>query len=524
MLRKTFYISASFAAGLALMTLELVSARLVAPVVGSSVFTWTSVIGVTLLGLSVGSYIGGALIDRYSFNKTLFAAFLLSASTVFLVYPFSLFSPFLAELDIHIFGMILLLSGYLFFLPSFAIGTLQPMILKLYADSFSDIGKEYGLLSAMWSLGSILGVFLTGFYFVSSIGSKVTLWIVTGILLVYAGIFFWVGRSEQKVFRRYVVSAFVLFILFALVFGSMVAGSNKGHAAVVYEDETDYFLARVIDADIPGFGPSRVLFLDFDSHSIEPTGESKSVLTYTDMYPIFQVFNDNIKSIHVIGAGAYTLPNALARTYPSADVSVSELDPEVLRLAEEYFTADERIRTYVGDARVLFTKDDERYDLVFGDAYNSFISVPWHLATREFNDLVRSRLTDGGVYAVNFISSIKGQTAAFFQSMVRTFSVTFPEHYIVAFGSDPEDIQNIVLIGVNGDTEPTVTVAQQLAAMEGGVRFSELLVDPDDVDLTGAVLLTDDFAPTEKLMMPVIDRYFSEYNKFYRSVVGGDAL
>lgn len=186
---KYFYILSSFVAGFSLMTLELVSARLVAPLVGSSVFTWTSVIGVTLLGLSAGSFLGGIIIDRYKSNKTLAGAFLISSFFVFLV-PFLVKSAgFFVNLDISIFWMVLLLSSYLFLAPSFMMGLLQPMILKMYADSFTKIGKEYGTLSALWSLGSILGVFLTGFYFVSIIGSAFTLYIISA-LLIFLGMFF----------------------------------------------------------------------------------------------------------------------------------------------------------------------------------------------------------------------------------------------------------------------------------------------------------------------------------------------
>jgi MFS family permease len=196
MFTKSIYALSSFAAGFSLMTLELVSARLVAPLVGASVFTWTSVIGVTLLGLSIGSFLGGIIIDKFTGNKILGNAFIASSIFVFLV-PFLVNSAsFFVNLDVSVFWMVFLLSFYLFFTPSLAIGLLQPMILKMYARDFTHIGKEYGILSALWSFGSILGVFLTGFYFVSVIGSIFTLHIIASVLMFFGIYFFFYEKGE----------------------------------------------------------------------------------------------------------------------------------------------------------------------------------------------------------------------------------------------------------------------------------------------------------------------------------------
>ncbi len=184
-----FYLLSSFAAGFALMTVELVGARVVAPLVGSSVFTWTSVIGVTLLGLSVGSFIGGIIIDKRPEMSTLGLAFIASSILVFIIPLLLPATSLIVAMDLQLPTIVFLVSVMLFILPAIAIGFLQPMILKLYADDFSLIGKEYGTLSALWSLGSILGVFLTGFYFVATFGSSLTIQSVAA-LLAFFGVYF----------------------------------------------------------------------------------------------------------------------------------------------------------------------------------------------------------------------------------------------------------------------------------------------------------------------------------------------
>lgn len=197
MLSKNIYLVSSFVAGFSLMTLELVSARIVAPIVGTSVFTWTSVIGVTLLGLSIGSFLGGIIADRFKSNKILGISFVSSALLVFFIPLLVSGANFFTVLDVSIFWRVLLLSLYLFFLPSLAMGLLQPMILKMYAENFEKIGREYGILGALWSLGSITGVFSTGFYFVSYFGSVATLNIVSSVLMFFGVYFYVYGRNEQ---------------------------------------------------------------------------------------------------------------------------------------------------------------------------------------------------------------------------------------------------------------------------------------------------------------------------------------
>src|SRR3989344_8102288 len=82
---KIFYVASSFLAGFAVMTVELISSRIVAPIIGSSVFTWTSVIGITLLGLAAGSYVGGQIADKKDVEKSFPLSFLVSAILVALI-------------------------------------------------------------------------------------------------------------------------------------------------------------------------------------------------------------------------------------------------------------------------------------------------------------------------------------------------------------------------------------------------------------------------------------------------------
>jgi len=514
-LKKYSYVAVSFLAGFSLMTFELIAARLVAPLVGSSVFTWTSVIGTVLLGLSFGSIAGGMLADYYKNDKVLGYVLLLSAFSVFMT-PILARSADFTRVPLGMWATTLVVSLALFLIPSFFLGMLQPIALKLYARSFFDIGKEYGFLSVVWSLGSIAGVFLTGFYFTAAIGTAATLTNV-GFLLFLLAVYFLVCE------KRYRVGRFIFAIVGTALFLVALSFVTRSHASsnVVYEKETPYYLARVVNIDNMDIGPAKALFLDFDSHSVEKTSEASGPLFYTAMAPVFGVIKNDIKKIHVIGGGAYTLPKRFVDYYPNADVSVTEIDPEVTRIAEEYFNLDAyNIKSFHEDARLYFARSRETYDVVFGDAYNSFISVPWHLATREFTREIRDHLNPGGIYAINFISSLDPEKSDFFISMLKTFSREFPHHYVFVFGDTPSRIQNVVLVGTNGSLpETSDNFYHTLKNNSGTKQFAAFLFDEKSIDISSGIALTDDFAPVEKLMSSTMADYFPRYVAFYSSLV-----
>src|SRR3989344_7953903 len=135
--KQTLYILSSFLAGFSVMTVELIAGRLVAPIIGSSVFTWTSVIGITLLGLALGSFMGGQIADKMEGRKSLPLAFLVSSILVFSIPILAENTNFITNSSSSILKLNLYLSVYLFLLPTLAIGLIQPIILKKFTDDFS---------------------------------------------------------------------------------------------------------------------------------------------------------------------------------------------------------------------------------------------------------------------------------------------------------------------------------------------------------------------------------------------------
>ncbi|MEK7555547.1 MAG: fused MFS/spermidine synthase [Patescibacteria group bacterium] len=506
MTKKSLFLISSFLAGFSLMTVELISTRILAPYVGASIYTWTSVIGVILLGLSVGNYLGGYLIDKYRSLKTLFSFFILSSLFTAAIPILTTQAQFFVFLDLLLPIVIILISIILFFLPAVFIGTLYPSILKFYSEDVGTIGLKSGQLSSLWSIGSIVGTFLTGFYFIGHIGNNTTIFFISAVLFIN-GLFF---------YRPKIKNLIILIVISATIIYSPQLINKQNN--VIFNHESNYYTIRVVDGVHNIFGNIRVLFLDFDAHSAEGL-DGQQLNTYPEIYPVFSVLKSNIHNILTIGGGSYLIAKNFSDFYKNSKITVVEIDPAVTKTAEEFFNLKSYpIQTVISDGRIFLQKNNQKYDLIFSDAYNSFVSIPWHLATKEFNDLAKSHLTDGGIYAVNFTSAFYGKNSAFFRSMLSTFKKTFENYQIFSFGEVfPTDPQNIILVGVNSNEQiDPLELREKIMALKNGELLSSKLVIKKPLD-DNALVLTDNFAPIEKLMTPLINNYFSRYAEFYYS-------
>lgn len=511
--KQLIFLIAAFMSGFSVMVVELVAARVITPFVGSSVYTWTSVIGMVLLGLSIGSYLGGYLIDKYKSTKTLSWFFFLSSFSVCLI-PFILkYISYFVLIDFSILSRVLLISLVLFLLPSVFLGCLYPSILKLYSKEIEHLGKKSGTISCLWSLGSISGTFLTGFYLVGAIGSSNIFFMIAGILFLLAFLFF--VSSKQRTYKRF---ALFLALTTLILTNFCFIGARDENKKIIFNSESDYYKIAVVRGAVAG-EVFKILFLDFGTHSAERI-DGEDMDAYTAIYPVFSVFKNEIKDIFAIGGGSYTIAKNFSEFYENSNITVSEIDPEVTKTAEDFFDlAQYPIKTVIGDARVFLNENQTKYDIIFGDAYNSFISVPWHLTTYEFNELAKARLKEDGLYAVNFISAIEGENAAFFESMLATFKKTFNNFYIFAYGVERSVPQNIVLIGVNSENEISHSeLIKKVIKIKNGKRLFYKIISKDSLkNAQQPQILTDNFAPVEKLMMPLINNHFNPYAKFFYS-------
>lgn len=450
---RWFLGAACFFSGAAMMVIEISAARLLSPLFGNSVYTWTALIGVILIAFSVGGFFGGRLADRRAGIDVL--GWLLGGVAVLTFFIPALstwFGPAFAKGGL-IDGPVMF-SLFLLAVPGALLGAVSPAAVRLYSLTFSDthIGGAAGTISMLGSLGSFVGTFLSGFFLLGSFGVR-SIFIGTGVLLLLLAVlaFILAGRGK-KAMTKVVVAGL----------GAGLAGSLSHPSpaeGVIYEHESFYHRLQVTE---DGTSPHRRRLLKLDSTfegGMNPdTGDL--VLAYQHYWRLGMLPERPIQSALFIGAGAFGMPEEVSRTFPEATVDVAELDPAVIEAGKKFFKLDEypRVKAHAGDARhYLRTSAGKKWDLIFGDAYNGVQAIPAHLATKEFFQLISDRLTPEGVYTMNVISAVQGDRSELLAGMLATLQEVFPHLEVFSVGGSRNTAQNVIILASHKDLSPLIT-------------------------------------------------------------------
>ena len=487
-----------FSASACGLIIEIVASRLLAPTVGVSLFTWTSIIGVVLAGISIGNYVGGLTADRFPTPKTLGLILLGAGLTSLAVLPMLAFVSSLYD-SLHILPRIVLITSTLFLVPSVILGMVTPVVIKLRLRDLAQTGNVVGKIYAVSTAGSIFGVFVTGFVLIQWIGTRPILLGVAVFLVVMAVAF-------GNVWRMRVVGAVAL-VLFAGIAGMGFATNSLETECQV---ESNYFCIKVRAREIEG-REVRTLTLDRLIHSyVDLDDPTFFVYGYEKIFADIATMVGHKKpqfSALYIGGGGYTMPRFLEVSYPESRQEVIEIDPAVTRVTHEYLgmPRDTAIITHNRDARLKIPElEHGSYDIVIGDAFND-VSVPYHLTTMEFNEQVKQLLTDDGIYVVNVVD--KYHSGGFLRAVITTLQASFPHVYLLA-DSDHFKEDNRFTFVVAGALQP-ITYADVYFASHGQGRGDpELTLMPQDeldewLGRKRNILLTDDFVPVDNLLAPV---------------------
>jgi spermidine synthase len=212
-----------------------------------------------------------------------------------------------------------------------------------------------------------------------------------------------------------------------------------------------------------------------------------------------------------IGLGGGSAPKLVWRAFPELALTVAELDPDVVEIAYDYFEVprDPRLRIEVEDGRQFLADSSERWDVIAIDAFYAD-AIPFHLTTQEFLDLARSRLSAGGVVVTNVIGTLEGPRSRLFRALYKTYRSTFATvlvHPVIRSGTRPDTLQNIILVATES-AAPTTTFLDQRwdeirerAPLAPDLRQAIAERRDTPVPLEGVPLLTDDYAPTDALLV-----------------------
>ena len=478
-----------FGSSAAVLVVELVALRLLAPYLGLTLTTSTLVIGLALSAVALGSWAGGRAADRVDPRRTLAPLLALSGAAVAA-------TPALVRTAAEVGGGALLLPAATasIVVPGALLSAVTPMVTKLRLTSLDETGTVVGRYSGIGTAGSIAGTVLTGFVLVAAVPVSAIL-VGLGVLLVVAGI------ATAAAVHGLPGAARAAALPVALV----AAG---GLAAVVApggcDAETAYH-CLVLEED-PDREGGRLLLLDGVRHSYVDLDDPehlefayvRAVAAAADAaYP-----SDAPLRAHHVGGGGLTVPRWLAVTRPGTTSTVSEIDPGVVAVDTAELGVDEgpALDVRVEDGRLgLGRLADASVDLVVGDAFGG-VTVPWHLTTREALAEVARVLDDGGVYVANLIDH---GALAFARAKVATLREAFAhvavlaEPATLARGDDAGG--NLVVVAGDRPVDPAALAAGLEAR---GTGWGVLVGDDVDAWVGGAEVLTDDHAPVDQLLQP----------------------
>lgn len=477
-----------FAASAAVLVLEILAGRLLAPFVGETLETYTGIIGVVLGGIALGSWYGGRLADRLRPKAMLGPTVVLGGVLALLILPLVTFFGATLGGGGPVATVVLATVG--FFAPAAVLSAVTPTVVKIQLADLDETGQVVGRLSALSTVGAIFGTFLTGFVLVGHLPSR-TIVLGIGAALLVAGAALWWWLRPQAQGRPGTVAAVAL-----------LAAGLTGATPLPCDYESAYYCAEVrVDDDNPS---GRLLVLDSLNHSYvdldDPTHlEFGYMRMFGDVLATLAPPGEPVDALH-IGGGAMTLPRYLDARRPGSHSTVVEIDPMLVEIAEKEFGYEPRpsIEVITDDARLaLRDRVGSGYDVAVGDAFGG-LAVPWHLTTVEVVAQVRDALTDDGVYMVNLIDR---PPLEFARAKAATLAEVF-EHVVVM--GEPATVTgreggNVVLAAADVPVDAEALRAE--IADRGGDQT--VLAGDDVVDFIGdAEVLTDDFAPVDQMIDP----------------------
>ncbi len=507
-----------FVSSFCVMVVELVAGRIISRHLGSSIYTWTSVIGIILGGLALGNWIGGRIADRYPARPALSRLFILASATCVAINVFNNLvgeSELLWELvwplrvAVHV--------ALVFFVPAALLGTIGPVVGKLALSFGRPAGRTLGGIYAWGVIGSIVGTFLTGFFLVSLMGTAAIIWSVSLVLAV-AGLLHAVRKPQSWTWAALVLAGFFLSSSnagWAASLGHKLALRAPDNEDVLYRDESRYSNIEIRrlsrDPEIHG------MYLDKLLHSQITVGAANEMrYGYTRVFAELtrghRTFDEPLRAL-MIGGGGYVFPRYVEQHWPAAEIEVVEIDAAVTRAARAAFglREDSGIRIHHVDGRVFVNQAARRlrdaggfepYDVIYIDALNDF-AIPYQVTTKEFFAKAEALLAGDGLLLMNVIDVV--DSGLLVGALGRTLGEVFG--HVALFSSD--DLEN-----AEGAGRVTLVLAASNRAIDGPLpaaagdspgalrvdeaRLAAYMARPE------ALVLEDSYAPIENLVAPVV--------------------
>lgn len=497
-----------FTSGLATLGIELSAARLLGTVFGTSNIVWANIIGLILLYLAAGYFLGGRLADRSPFPLTFYRVILWGAFTAGLI-------PILARPVLQVaaravvridaavlvgsFGVVLIL----FAVPITLLGTVSPFAIRLAIRETASAGRTAGRMYAISTIGSIIGTFLPVLLLIPAIGTNLSFMTLAGLLLAVA--LAGLAMVDWRKMLAFLWMPVVLIVLAIVVLpgrpGSALRPAAPG-MSLIYEGESAYNYIQVAR-----WGEANVLLLNEGQgiHSMYYPDYPEFMETggTWDYYLAAPFFNappflpDDVGSMAMVGLAAGTTPKQYTAIFGPIPIDGIEIDPGIVEVGRQYFDMNEpNLNVIVQDGRYALLASDRTYDVVAIDAYK-LPYVPWNLTTVEFFQDVHDHLNERGVTAINVGRTVEDRRLI--DAFSATLGMVFPSVHVIDV---PGTCNSILVATVQPTTPDNLLANRELLGPDAHPLLGKVLASAHaQIRPTpaGGQVFTDDRAPTELL-------------------------
>jgi predicted membrane-bound spermidine synthase len=497
-----------FISGMTTLAAELAASRLIGNVFGTSNIVWTSIIGLILIYLTFGYFLGGKWADANPTPAALYRVLAWGAFTLGLV-PY-IAGPVLRYaasafefLQVGILGASFLAVLILFSVPITLLGTVSPFAIRLSVDDPSRAGQISGQIYAISTLGSFIGTFLPTLVTIPAIGTKNT-FLVFSLLLLFVAL---AGLGKFATRRDMLVHLWMPVVI-AMVAALSAGQALKSNTGQIYETESAYNYIQVVEQN--GFTELKLnegqgVHSIYHPNTLQYNGPWDQFLAGPYFYPDRKP--SDVKRVAIVGLAAGTTARQMTAVYGSIPIDGYELDPKIVEVGREYFGMTiPNLNIIIGDGRLNLERSMQQYDIIAVDAYRPPY-IPPHMTTQEFFQIVATHLTDDGVLAINS-ASVPGDRRLI-NGLATTMGTIFPTIYTV----DIPGSLNTVIFATKQETRPE-NFAMNLVTLSQDPIVHPLLVTSMQTtfgnlktDYETTTVFTDDHAPIEWIVNDMVIRF-----------------
>ncbi|MDX1653156.1 MAG: fused MFS/spermidine synthase [Brumimicrobium sp.] len=483
----------AFIEGAAVMACELISAKMIAPFFGSSLYVWAAVLGVTLFALMSGYYLGGYLSQKIK-SKNLIYFVLMLAGFFLMIMPFTSIWIMKETIDLSIrLGSTISLLIFMF-PPLLFMGMSSPIIIHLINQKVESTGKSTGSIYALSTFGGILSTFLVGFYLLPELGIKTPSYLF-GSLLFIAALIPLVFKNKWNMF---------LLLIPVMVIFPLSSFQNKLRAnniELIYESEGVLGQIRVIDMPFHtytrGTKQGRLLMVNNTAQTIMNKDDLRYDLwDWSYYFPTAASIYPKKSKVLILGLGGGAFIKQFKRM--GFDIDVVELDARIRDVNLKYFDLDPSINVIVDDARHYINNNTKKYDIVFFDVfYNE--TPPAHVLTKECFQKTKSFLKEDGMIMLNFFGFLTEEEGLAARSIYTTLKASgFQVELLPTPGQ--ESHRNLLFLATFEEKDFTNTYFEE-PGMPVITNLSEKFIDKDRIDFSDGVILRDQQPILEKMYL-----------------------